>query len=353
MNINCYKVLSLFCICLAGIIGVSCSGNTDETEQQLVLQKNKNTLDADGKDMVLFTVLQAGMDVTSDATIRNITTGQDLTGKSFSTTQAGSYIFEASYEGSISGQVSVVANEVSAQVSKFVRRICAMEFTGTWCAWCPQGMTKLAYLIDTYYDGVAYLIAVHSDGDGPDPMAIEQSDILARKFQVSSYPSCVVDMRHTMGLSESYSVMRSAFDESLNGYPAHCGVAIQSEYMEATSQAKVTVRVTSEKTSQYRLVLYAIEDGLKYPQNDGGIYRDYTHHHVLRQLLSATVDGDRLGQIAADKEDSKEYTVILDENWKAENVSFYAIVTDENGYANNLAVCEAVNGNTDYEYVSN
>jgi len=44
--------------------------------------------------------------------------------------------------------------------------------------------------------------------------------------------------------------------------------------------------------------------------------------------------------------------VALDDTWKAENLSFYALVMDENGYVNNLAVCEAINGNADYEYVN-
>ena len=112
------------------------------------------------------------------------------------------------------------------------------------------------------------------------------------------------------------------------------------------------MRVTSEKTSDYRLIVYAVENGLKYEQNDGGNYRDYTHNHVVRKLLSVSVDGDKLGQIPEDKEVTQEYAVTLDNTWKAENLSFYALVTDENGYVNNLAVCEAINGNADYEYVN-
>ena len=73
---------------------------------------------------------------------------------------------------------------------------------------------------------------------------------------------------------------------------------------------------------------------------------------MVRKLLSATVDGDKLGYIAADKEKSISYTVVMEEGWNTENLSFYALVTDENGYVNNLAVCEAINGNADYEYTN-
>lgn len=354
MYMNLAKII---CLILTGATAIvfllaSCSGNSDESEQvDIVLSASKDVMTADGKDAVTFKVMQAGAELTDDAVIRCVTNGEKLNGNTFSTSQAGAYVFEASYEGQVSKQVKIMANEASVTASRFVRRICAMEFTGTWCAMCPSGLTRLNYLISSSYDGIVYLMSFHVDGTSSDPMVIEQSSILSNKFALSGYPSCVVDMRGTMGLSENYSVMRTVFNESLQGYPAHCGVAVQSVYNENSSEAKVTVRITSEKTADYRLILYAVEDGLKYQQNDGGNYRDYTHNHVVRKLYSASVEGDRVGSIEADKEIIKEYTVELDKTWKAEEVSFYALVTDGNGYVNNLAVCEAINGNADYEYV--
>lgn len=353
MYINIYKITLLVCICGIGLFWISCSGNSDESEQtEVILSVSKNTLIADGKDAITFTVMQAGVDVTADATIRSIMDSQTLDGNTFSTSKAGTYAFEASYGKYVSKLITVVAKSTSVAPSRFVRRICAMEFTGTWCAMCPAGMTRLNYLISSDYEGIVYLMSFHVNGTSADPMAIEQSSILSKKFAISGYPSCVVDMRKEMGLSENYTVMRTIFNESLEKYVSHCGVAISSLYNEAGSEAKVTVRVTSEKTSDYRLIVYAVENGLKYEQNDGGNYRDYTHNHVVRKLLSVSVDGDKLGQISEDKEVTQEYAVTLDNTWKAENLSFYALVTDENGYVNNLAVCEAINGNADYEYVN-
>ena len=353
MYINIYKIALLVCICGIGIFGISCSGNTDDSEQtEVILSVSKNSLIADGKDVITFTVMYAGIDVTADAVIRSVMDGQTLDGSTFSTSKAGTYAFEASYDKYVSKLMTVVAKSTSGTLSRFVRRICAMEFTGTWCAMCPAGMTRLNYLINSDYEGIVYLMSFHVNGTSADPMAIEQTSIISKKFAIPGYPSCVVDMRKEMGLSENYTVMRSIFNESLEKYPVHCGVAISSLYNEAGSEAKVTVRVTPEKTADYRLIVYAVEDGLKYEQNDGGNYRDYTHNHVVRKLLSASVDGDKLGQLPEDKEVMKEYTVILDNAWKAEKLSFYALVTDENGYVNNLAVCEAINGNADYEYVN-
>lgn len=353
MNLNIGKMVLWAGICLIGVCWTACSGDSDESGQgSIILKVDKKTLKADGKDAVAFTVEREGTDITAGAVIRCLTDERTITGAVFSTTTSGKYVFEASYDGQVSEQAIVVAEEVKISASKFVRRICAMELTGTWCAMCPSGLTRLNYLISSDYDGIVYLMGFHIDGTSPDPMAIEQSSVLSSKFAVTGYPGCIVDMRDKMGLSENYSVMRGIFNESLDNYPAHCGVAIRSDWDEAASRAVVTVKVMSERTSEYRLILYVVEDRLKYQQNDGGVYRDYTHNHVVRKLLSATVDGDKLGQIAVDKEETKDYAVTLEEGWDAENLSFYALVTDANGYINNLAVCKAVNGNADYEYVN-
>lgn len=209
---------------------------------------------------------------------------------------------------------------------------------------CPSRIDTVNYLANLSYDGVVYLMSFHVNGTSPDPMSIAQSPASFQQVFRDGVSCMYCRYAQQNGAFRELQHYAGVFNESLENYPAHCGVAIRSDWDEAASQAVVTVKVTSERTSEYRLILYIAEDGLKYRQNDGGVYRDYTHEHVVRKLLSATVDGDKLGQIAAGKEETEDYTVTLDDDWNAENLSFYALVTDENGYVNNLAVCKAVDG---------
>ena len=68
MYINVYKIILLVCMCCVGICWISCSGNSDDSEQtEVILSVDKNTLTADGKDIITFTVMHAGIDVTADA----------------------------------------------------------------------------------------------------------------------------------------------------------------------------------------------------------------------------------------------------------------------------------------------
>ena len=66
-------------MCCVGICWISCSGNSDDSEQtEVILSVDKNTLTADGKDIITFTVIHAGIDVTADAIIRSVMDGQTL-----------------------------------------------------------------------------------------------------------------------------------------------------------------------------------------------------------------------------------------------------------------------------------
>ena len=110
MCINVYKIILLVCMCCVGICWISCSGNSDDSEQtEVILSVDKNTLTADGKDVITFTVMHAGIDVTADAIIRSVMDGQTLDGNTFSTSKAGTYAFEASYGKYVSKLITVVA----------------------------------------------------------------------------------------------------------------------------------------------------------------------------------------------------------------------------------------------------
>ena len=73
MCINVYKIILLVCICCVGIFWISCSGNSDDSEQtEVILSVNKNALTADGKDVITFTVTHDGVEITADAVIRSV-----------------------------------------------------------------------------------------------------------------------------------------------------------------------------------------------------------------------------------------------------------------------------------------
>lgn len=69
--------------------------------------KIKNT----GTDEVTFTVLVNGVDATAEATIFNVTDNKNLDGSTFSSTEIGTYIFNASYNDLTSENITVTVKE--------------------------------------------------------------------------------------------------------------------------------------------------------------------------------------------------------------------------------------------------
>lgn len=353
------KFFALFCLASAAVGIAACSGNTDETmddQYRPVLNADKSSIAADGADAVAFTVTYDGKDVTSSSTIRCTShTGISVSGARFSTTAAGNYVFEAVYDNKTSAACKVSAVQSGTQAaSRFVRKVCVMEFTGQWCAMCPTGYNYLWYVVSRNYAETAHIIALHDNSQGIDEMAIPVQRELFSAFKLVGYPSAVIDLRDTSPLTDDNAgALKKGIETSLYDYPAHCGVAVASNYDEESGKASVTARLFPEVDGEYRIALWVVEDNIVSKQNQGGRYEDnYTHNHVARRLASESWKGDNLGNIAAGKEVTKNYEINVDGNWNIDNTSVFALAVDASGHVNNMAACPLKDGKADYEYVS-
>ena len=233
--------------------------------------------------------------------------------------------------------------------AEFQRHVCVMEFTGTWCAQCPDGATVLNYLVDRQYKGKAFALAFHN----ADEYSIPQEQELQKMFRWSGYPAYVTDMRD-MGLLNDGGCDKT-IEKSLYDTQTHCGVAVESSYEPASGTVTVKARLASGKTMNYRLAAYVVEDKVKGRQTlgTGQIKEDYTHRHVVRKMLSSTVLGDGLGEVRDGNEAVRTYTFTPDASWDVENLSVAVLAIDSNGHVNNMAECAADGGEMDYEYVNN
>lgn len=239
--------------------------------------------------------------------------------------------------------------EPSYDGREFRRHVCVMEFTGAWCAQCPDGATILNYLVDRQYKGQVFALAFHND----DEYALPQEQELFKMFNWSGYPAYVTDMRDVGLLNEGGC--DNSIETSLNEVPTYCGVAVQSSYDSQTGKVTVKASVQSAQTMNYRIAAYVVEDKVKGEQtlSTGQKDKDYTHRHVVRHMLSSSVRGDGLGEVAAGKKVSKTYTFEVDGSWNMDNLSVAVLAIDSDGHVNNMAVCAADGGEMDYEYVNN
>ncbi|MGN1210168.1 MAG: Omp28-related outer membrane protein [Candidatus Cryptobacteroides sp.] len=357
MKRDLYHIFAGCILACVSIISASCSGTVDNSVSDIpVLTPDKTVITADGKDVVTFTVASAGVDVTSKSDVYCIQTGERLSKKTFTTKEPGIYTFKAVYSDKESEEKAVKAEEKQTVVSAYARQVCIMEFTGAWCAFCPDGYTKLNMLIsgNEMYSKYVHMVGLHSKSGGDDPMALDVVEKIYADFKDPSgsalaFPSFVTDFREAGGLTTNTDA-RNSLVNSFEEYPAHCGVSVSSKYDSAASKAEVAVKVTSELTSSYRLTVLVVEDRIKSPQKNGSMTDpEYPHRHVLRQILTATYKGTDLGTVEKGTEVEKTFTIDVNPEWNLDETSVYALVLDNYGYVNNMNLCKIDGGDSGYE----
>ena len=327
--------MNKYFVVLLCLIMVSCAGVVDTDAVQegvLTLTSDVEKVFADGKQTVTFTVMDGKQDITSESIISCVTTGENLEDATFSTDCPGEYVFKALYDKKTSKTASVTA----MFASKFKRQVCVMEFTGVWCAQCPGGATILNFLVSDMYQGKVNALAFHNN----DVYALPVEPILASKFNVTTYPSYVTDMRDSGELNGNGC--SNSIWKSLNETETFCGPSVSCVYDVTSGNVTVKAKIASEKTMEYRLAAYVVEDKVTGNQTlgTGSVQKDYTHRHMVRKMLSADYSGDRLGEIAKDAEAEKQYSFTLDPSWDPENVSVVILAIGPYGQVNNSASTE-------------
>ncbi len=352
-------------LAVAPFLSAGCSGNVDESALPL-LEVSERKIDLAQKGTAEFTVKFNGQDVTAESDIVPADPEVSVDGNVFMPQKEGKYVFHAVYDGKKSNEVAVEVENSGVKVeSKYERHVSIIEFTGAWCSICPGGykkmMSKLQRLDMAEYADFIHICAFHSKPES-DALAIPETDDAFGLFSGLAYPSYMLDMRVADLLDDDgVSRLIPNIMESFNDHPAHCGVAVSSVMNAGKTEAEVTVRVASEITSAYRVLILVVEDNILAPDTpqldppfhpDGN--KDYVHKHVVRDVVTSymsTFTGEKItsdGNIAAGEEADMTWKVPVDVTWKLEDTEIYALVLDSFGHVNNMNLCAIDGGNSDY-----
>lgn len=346
-----FHKIALFAAVVVGL--ASCHGQSDDTEVKVTLTPSIYTIVADGEQSVTFEVLYGAANVNATAQIYLISHPEfEWNGTEFTTIVAGEYTFQAIYNDQTSNEVKIVATEpVGPHESRFERHICVMDLTGAWCAFCPDGMTKLTYYVGkNEWKNIVHMIALHDNSQGEDPMGLEMTPRILNDFGLAGFPSFITDLRDSGSLSDNVGDIVPSFNRSIDEFPAQCDVKITSALNGR--ELRVDVDLFAELAGNYAVSVFLVENNIVSPQKDGSmIHTDFSHKHVARCLMNSNYKGDSMGALAAEQESAKSYTYTLPEEWKVEDMTIVALAITEDGYVNNVAEC-AVGESIDYKYLA-
>lgn len=236
--------------------------------------------------------------------------------------------------------------------SRFIKQIALWDFTGAWCNFCPGGLRNISFVLtaNPQFADCVHTMAFHSNSEGEDDLALPDgmTDRIMTDMNLISFgfPSFLLDMKIGGTLAEG-SNLSNDLKQIAEDYPTYCGVALSSAV--ADGKATVNAKLFSEFDTTWRLAAFVVENKIKYYQMDGMQRKENaTHNHVVRQIVSASYRGDRLGQVAADTEASKEYVFDIDPVWNLENTYIYVLAIDAEGVVNNMNYCLLDGGESDY-----
>lgn len=338
----------------------SCTGNIDDSSLP-VLEVSDAEIDLATETQAIFTVRYNGVDVTADASV--VSDAEGLDGNVYTPSEPCTAVFKAVYDGLESNEVTVTVINTDVKVeSRYDRHVLVAEFTGASCAFCPEGFDNMSLQLSkpamASYKPNLHICAFHSEEMGTDSLAIEATMDLKGMFPGLDLPSYTIDFRDSGGLNaDGLAGFNAAIMNSFKEYTPHCGVAVSSVLSADRKSAEIQVKVTSELTSEYRVVVLVIQDKIVGYQKHGnyGELDDYTHKHVVRQVVTEYVDtfaGEKItedGKIAAGDEAGKSWNIPVDKRWVLEDTEIYALALDKDGYVNNMNVCAIDGGDSGYD----
>ncbi len=217
------------------------------------------------------------------------------------------------------------------------RKVLIEEFTGVSCVNCPQGAAQIEDLISIHGESLI-AISIHagffsSPYPGQQDFRTEEgSAILNLLGGESSYPAGVINRKIFDG-----EIDHQVGQASWAGHIAN----------ELTEDAKVTIDISTNYNSEtrkldidvtggaieiidgaLRISVMVVETNIKDKQlTPDGLIDDYSHKHVLRDMLTdATGDELALEGLAVNETYEKSYSMVLPEAWESGNCSVVAFV---------------------------
>ena len=224
-----------------------------------------------------------------------------------------------------------------AEGSRFFHRVLALEFTATWCQYCPN-MAEALEDARKERPGRIQEIAVHYI----DEMSSATSEGVVARYSVSAFPTVILDLDPSTSFTrQEASLFMDYVDNALK--LEACGLAAESTLKDGLLSLSVKLKAAEEGT--YSVGVAVVEDGIT--ANQIGAGPGYVNNAVLRQFLG---DGGLDGTPAGSLKKDEEATVSFNGSFSGpEDHTRLVIFAIQDGKVSNTIIC-TLNEQKGYEY---
>lgn len=222
---------------------------------------------------------------------------------------------------------------IEVEPVEVAKRVLIEDFTGQRCVNCPNASEMIESLQEQYGAENVIAVGIHSGpfsktaSGRPLSLWTETGDYYFNSWNIDAQPTGVIDRKTVSSTYQSWgTIVRDALQAS-----APLTLGATTSYDEATRTVTINVNAKGVLDVTGKLQLWLIEDNITDMQAmpDGSINNNYVHNHVFRTAVNGQ-DGEDFS-IAWDEEKTVTSTYVLDEAWKAENMSVVAFVYNNSG----------------------
>jgi len=274
---------------LAAIMAVACSTDYKvlESIESISLVTDKS-VKISGETIFFTVTTNGGNDITEEANI--YVNGALIEGGSFTPNSLGDFEAKAEYLGVWSSEITFRFHDGSE--TNYLKRVLIEDYTGTWCGNCP----RVSFAIEKVFEQTSNAVAVgiHRSSSNPadanyDPYNFDSSELEAI-LNMSGYPKALLNrMTRWLPLEQNNVTQVINFTQGAN---PKLGIAMDVAIVNQNLQIDVRTQF-SQNFSDLRLVVYVLENGLIYDQENytnffGGTnpIPNFVHDHVLKACLT-------------------------------------------------------------------
>jgi len=245
---------------------------------RLYLSSNRTSVFSSGSEKFEFKLL--------DTQFKNVTSSAKfyvddklIDGHTFSSTAAGKHKVRAEYSDIKSADL-IIGVDVSP------RNVLVEDYTATWCGYCPESMYHLEELKSKTSANMV-ISAVH----GGDEFSFSKLESLAATYNVSGYPTKIVNRKPSLNLSTNS--LTALVDES-------CHLGLKTTIKVDGNNAQIDVQVeTYQDAKDIKLVVAICDNNQLADQSNyyndeassafyqaGEKMENFQHNYILRKTLT-------------------------------------------------------------------
>ena len=366
------KLTKFFAFALAALAFVGCGDEpttpapAPEVSGSIILKASTNATTLG--ETVTFTVEDTnGQDLTAMAQIYDPNC-IELTDKSFTAEEAGTYSFFATYEGETSNTVNVRFMATMPELPEdsdpsnlvFQHRPLIIDHTGVNCGFCPLAMDSLLALEESEWKGKYNEVTCHAGYYASGDPGASAAATTLNSFQaalIGGYPSIVINFYKA---AENYGLgsMKSALKAVYKKDGADVGISMAVTGDEDVILCAASIKSAVEK--EYYVNAWLLENDI-YSPNQANAKKEhhYYYNYALRNFSEEStrtyIAGLETGIIAAGETYKYACDIeLISNSWKSNNMGVLIVVSakDANNRTEvvNTAYCK-INETLEFEYL--